>query len=87
MRSPRKSPLFSAVVLAGASLTSAGACGSGDDAPGNTDASTTESGTAQDAKANGDTGAAADAAETGQPVDAACPPDSEIPVPPCALIK
>jgi hypothetical protein len=88
MRIPRRSPLFSAVVLAGASLTSAGACGSGDDAPGSTDASTSgaETGAAKDGSGAVDTGAAPDTS-TGQPMDAACPPDSEIPTPPCALIK
>lgn len=84
MRSLRRSPLFSAVVLAGASLTSAGACGSTESVPGSADAA---SGTGTDATI-GDTGKpTADAADANEPKDAACPPDSEISTPPCALIK
>ena len=81
----RRSPLFSAVVLAGVSLTGAAltaACGDDDHAPSGpgADASsgasssggtTSEAGT--DSSSNNDAGA--------------CPPGSEIPSPPCVLIK
>ncbi len=84
MRKLRRSPLFSAVVLAGASLTSAGACGSTETTPADADAAT---GTPGADGATSDTGKANDAADASEPKDAACPPDSEIPTPPCALIK
>lgn len=86
MRTLRRSPLFSAVVLAGASLTSAGACGGGEEVPGSTDAAT-ESGAGLDGAAKADTAQTNDASDAGEPKDAACPPDSEVPTPPCALIK
>jgi hypothetical protein len=102
MVTKRRSPLFSAVVLAGAALTAAQACGSEDDAstsatnPGAQDGSSgqdaqesadaavaEDSATAEDAAHEEDAASAGD----GHASDAACPPDAEIPVPPCVLIK
>lgn len=86
MRTLRRSPLFSAVVLAGASLTSAGACGSTESVPGSADAASGP-GTGADATTRDAALPTTDAADANEPKDAACPPDSEIPTPPCALIK
>ena len=97
----RRSPLFSAVVLAGAALTAAQACGSETEDPsapspnaqdgssgGDTQAASDatpgqEDATASDAAKGSDSGS--DAPDDGNPKDA-CPPDSEIPTPPCVLI-
>jgi hypothetical protein len=79
MRSRRRSPLFTAVVLAGASLTSG--CGG----------TSTTSGGAADAKAPNDAALSGDAATADAGEDAGdaglCPPGSERPTPPCALIR
>jgi len=85
---PRRSPLFSAVVLAGVALTTGPmACGSEEVAePG--DAST-NGGEAGGGASEG--GSAVDATPDHLAADAtasdACPPDAELPVPPCYLIK
>ncbi len=85
----RRSPLFSAIVVAGASLTQAvGGCG-GDVVESDDDASAAS---ASDADGGGD--ASSDAKrppfrpDGGAPVDAGtCPDGSDMPVPPCVLIK
>lgn len=95
---PRTSPLYSAVVLAGVSLTATAftaACGDDDNTPktGAADASTSSSsggsssgGSSSGGSSSGTTGDASTTTDTGTPTDA-CPPDSEIPTPPCVLIK
>jgi hypothetical protein len=87
----RRSPLFSAVVLAGVSLTGAAsvtACGDDDNAPKNTgpDASSSSSSSSSGSTATDagtDSPSASDAATDAD----ACPPDAELPTPPCYLIK
>jgi len=86
MPSPsRRSPLFRAVVVAGAALTQAVACGGGTQ-PSPETASDANGPPARDAAAGGD----------GEPHDAdpgvtdagkGCPDGSELPVPPCHYIR
>ena len=88
MRLLRRSPLFSAVVVAGASLTRAiGGCGGG---PAETEA---DASVASSSEAGGP-----DAGDDGQSSftptdadavvdDASCPDGSDRPVPPCMLIR
>jgi len=86
----RRSPLFSAVVLAGASLTQAvNACGGDVDPPSpSDDASTTADGSRPDAGASDARFNPADAQKPSDPVDAgSCPDGSDQPTPPCVLIK
>lgn len=81
MRSRHRSPLFAAVVLAGASLTSAGACGGEAEPTAEGDASTADGG--KDAKSPfTPADASRDAADAGS-----CPDGSDQATPPCVLIK
>lgn len=84
MRSHRRSPLFSAVVLAGAALTqTVDACGGETDRSGESDAST-----ASDAKAPSTRPDAGWQPADAAPQDAGtCPDGSERPTPPCVAIK
>ena len=75
-RASRRAPLFSAIVLAGVSLTVAEAC----------DDVIVERGDAGQNPVDGGATAADGSPDTGD-ADAACPPDSEIPTQPCALIR
>ncbi|MBX3204244.1 MAG: hypothetical protein KF764_04205 [Labilithrix sp.] len=85
----RRSPLFSAVVLAGASLTQAiVACGgreeptSDEPASEELDASSRVDADARSSFTPGEAGAVGEPADAGE-----CPDGSERPTPPCALIK
>lgn len=95
MRGARRSPLFTAVVVAGASLTQAiGGCG-GEVDPAESDADAAAASTAGDGGTTdgGSTDARRDAPpftppEASAPADAGtCPDGSDMPVPPCVLIK
>ncbi len=93
---PQRSPLFPAIVLAGISLTAPG-CGN------DTQIVADDTGKASDAKSDvsaadttlGDTGSAdtgvvdSTSSDVTDTLDAAdgCPPDSEIPTPPCSFIR
>ena len=77
-----RSPLFHAVVIAGVSLTQ-GACGS-DEPSTEADAGTSSPAPQADA---GSADATADAPTDAALGSDACPPGSELPVPPCALIR
>jgi len=77
----RRSPLFSAIVLAGTALTAMQACGDDDNAPVKGDASTPSDSASDASKLEAGADVAADA------ISDACPPDSEISTPPCALIR
>lgn len=95
---PRRSPLFSAIVLAGVSLTSGTGCGGSDAA-----AVADDTGTTTDTKSGDGTADTGSASDTASPTDAtdatsdaasdvldandACPPDSELPTPPCSFIR
>lgn len=86
MPSLRRSPLFHAIVVAGASLTAA--CGS-EATRGPADASSADGSpdgsSGPDASAPKDAGAEADA-NVGEDAGT-CPPGSDNPVPPCNFIK
>ncbi len=89
MRVPRRSPLFSAIVLAGASLTAVDACGGTSDNKG--DASAPGDAAADNTAATGDGSITADGAQSdaadASVTDSSCPPGSERETPPCALIR
>lgn len=84
----RRSPLFSAVVLAGVALT-AGPTACGSEAVVEPGDASSNGGDGGDGVSEG--GSAVDAAPDGLAADAAasdaCPPDAELPLPPCYLIK
>ena len=88
MRTLRRSPLFSAVVVAGASLTRAVAGCGGGPAETDTDASVASSSETGGADAGNDGRSGFIPREAGAVVqDASCPDGSDQPVPPCVLIR
>lgn len=91
MSEARRSPLFSAIVLAGVSLTGA-AAGCGSESTSGPAASQTPSAKdkATDGGATDEDGAAPDGATeeaVAEELDASCPPDAERETPPCWLIR